>query len=234
MSQIETELYLISTKELMDNESMFYNCYNLITKERRMQIDRFVLKSDKCLSISAELLLRYIIKALNLNFENLQLFNTIHGKPMFLNSNIQFNLSHSGEYAICAISSLPVGCDIERIRDISVGMFRRFIHPNEYQMLISESNEEERIDLFFRIWTIKEAFLKNLGIGISEESFATLEVYKKGNSLSIQQTYNDNIYYLKEYKLNGYKVSLVSLDKCIRSDMKQIDSMQTIIETLKK
>lgn len=102
-----------------------------------------------------------------------------HGKPYLLDWKmgmsgknsppIQFNLSHSGDYAAFAFSSSgPVGIDIEKIRPNlrMEPLVRRFFHPDEYA-LFSGLDEHRQREYLFRKWTVREAFLKGIGTGLT-------------------------------------------------------------------
>ena len=83
--------------------------------------------------------------------------------------NLQFNLAHSGEFAILAISlSNRVGVDIERIdagRD-HVQIARRFFSREEVRQL-EDLPAHKHVEAFFACWTRKEALLKALGMGLA-------------------------------------------------------------------
>jgi 4'-phosphopantetheinyl transferase len=96
-----------------------------------------------------------------------------HGKPT-LDGNvhpqpIHFNLSHSGDWALYAVAlRREVGIDIEShrlARDFD-GIVNRFFSPGE-RTAISSLAEEQRPAAFFRYWTVKEAYLKAHGTGLS-------------------------------------------------------------------
>ena len=83
--------------------------------------------------------------------------------------DLEFNLSHSHEIAILALSrSLVIGVDIEHIRNIPdiAQLAKRFFTLSEYEILLG-SPADKQLSLFFKIWTTKEAFLKAKGLGIS-------------------------------------------------------------------
>lgn len=91
------------------------------------------------------------------------------GKPVFAGrEDMWFSLSHSGRYALCAVSNLPVGADVQLMRPVNLSMARR-LHPQERDWL-SRQAEEEREDAFFRLWTRKEAWVK----AVSEERMLSL------------------------------------------------------------
>jgi 4'-phosphopantetheinyl transferase len=96
-----------------------------------------------------------------------------HGKPKLAGalreSGLEFNLSHSGNVALCAVTrGVTVGVDVERIRELRdmQGLANRFFSREEATQLECES-EEERLASFFRCWTRKEAYVKAIGQGIS-------------------------------------------------------------------
>jgi len=87
-----------------------------------------------------------------------------HGRP-FLPGGPDFNLSHSGEVAICAVGhGCSVGVDVERIRSIEIETFSRCFSGEEWRLVTSAS---ESLEAFFRYWTIKESVLKADGRGLN-------------------------------------------------------------------
>lgn len=79
-----------------------------------------------------------------------------------------FNLSHSGEWAICAVARRgPLGIDIERVREMNdaAGLARRYFSAAEVGVWQRLAPAEQRA-AFFRCWTRKEAYLKALGDGL--------------------------------------------------------------------
>lgn len=93
-----------------------------------------------------------------------------NGKPYLTNcvTPLSFNLSHSGDFAVLAVSAQKrVGVDIEvaRARDF-IKIAEHYFHPQEVCAL-ANSAPDEKNNLFFELWTRKEAFLKALGGGIS-------------------------------------------------------------------
>lgn len=83
------------------------------------------------------------------------------GKPYLKNSELYFNVSHSGEYLAIAISESPVGIDIQKEKVIRDGMYRKMIQPSE-KVLIGEERQRD----FLRLWTLKESFVKAEGKGL--------------------------------------------------------------------
>lgn len=91
------------------------------------------------------------------------LAKTVLGKPYLKDwPDVQFNLSHSGAYGVCAISNAPVGVDVEMIRPLRQDVAKRFFTKTEQGYLSARPAEE-----FFRLWTRKESFTKAIGKGLT-------------------------------------------------------------------
>lgn len=84
-----------------------------------------------------------------------------NGKPVYRNSDIHFNLSHAGNYVVCAVSDKAVGVDIERQRKNVIRVAKRFFTQAECDWIGNDSLK------FSRIWTLKEAYAKLTGEGIA-------------------------------------------------------------------
>src|SRR5207253_10315872 len=95
---------------------------------------------------------------------------SLHGKPMLADQGgLRFNLSHSGDLAVCAVSrSRDVGIDIEQIRPIdNLGrMFQSISSPSE-RTVWQTLDGTRQVDAFFNCWTVKESCAKALGTGLS-------------------------------------------------------------------
>ena len=87
-----------------------------------------------------------------------------HGKPYFLNApQLQFSISHSGAYWLCAFSAAPVGLDVQEHRVCQKqALARRFFSPAEQDYL-----ERTAYAPFFDLWCAKESYLKYTGEGLS-------------------------------------------------------------------
>jgi 4'-phosphopantetheinyl transferase len=97
---------------------------------------------------------------------------TAEGKPYFPDRpEICFNYSHSGGLALCGISDVPLGADIERYRPVRPGLARRILSDREYGDWMNCLDQEGR---FFSLWTLKESYYKCTGTGI-KLPFAAVE-----------------------------------------------------------
>ena len=83
-----------------------------------------------------------------------------------LGPNIHFNLSHCDEAAACVIDNQPVGIDVETISAYDPQLLPLTMNLSE-QQAITKSDYPERV--FACLWTMKEAMLKCLGTGLSDD-----------------------------------------------------------------
>lgn len=120
-------------------------------------------------------LLRLVLAhALGCQPREVQLVSNPQGKPLLCTNqhaacDIHFNLSHSHDMAILAVTRHgPVGVDVERInpsRDV-MGIAKRFFHPDEYEHLAG-LEAHARAASFYDLWACKEAIIKAQGQGIA-------------------------------------------------------------------
>jgi phosphopantetheinyl transferase len=81
------------------------------------------------------------------------------GKPVLAGrDDVWFSLSHSGVYALCAVSDGPVGADVQEFRRAGLSIARRFC-PDEREFL-SALPEAERESALIRLWARKESWIK--------------------------------------------------------------------------
>ena len=115
----------------------------------------------------AHKLLRECLKPYNIAYSEDMLSLGEHGKPYLAERpEVCFNLSHSDGIAACIVSEHECGIDCEKVREYRPNVVRRVFSPAE-QELLEAAPECERDLLFFRLWTLKEAFVKAVGRGIS-------------------------------------------------------------------
>jgi 4'-phosphopantetheinyl transferase len=83
--------------------------------------------------------------------------------------DLRFNLSHSGDWALIALAEgREVGVDIEqhsRRRDLD-GLARRVLSDAELADWAGTATDDAREELFFALWTRKEAYAKGIGEGL--------------------------------------------------------------------
>ena len=130
----------------------------LNTPERQRKAQGIRDERARAASLAAGLLLKYGLCRCGVPDAGLQY--TEKGKPYLAGGALHFSLSHSGEYAACAIGCNPVGVDIQKIVPVSQRVISRFCTASE-QRCLSGSRDLER-DVI-RLWALKESWLKAAG-----------------------------------------------------------------------
>lgn len=84
-----------------------------------------------------------------MNNEEIKFIYNEYGKPFVQNfSDFHFNISHSGEWVVCATANSNVGIDIERVSDIeALKLANEFFSEEEFYDL-SNMNSDEQINYF--------------------------------------------------------------------------------------
>ena len=89
--------------------------------------------------------------------------------------SVEFNISHTRGLVAAALAARPVGVDVERRREMNdmLAVAERFFAPESCATL-KTAGADARTDMFFRFWSLGEAFIKATGEGIAQglHSFA--------------------------------------------------------------
>ena len=134
---------------------------------------------------------------LPLHPSQIQFARTPNGKPFLKNrklkdrrfNDLQFNISHSHGKIVCAVShGLLLGVDIENIhrKNKIEEIAERYFHASEIKALQSIKNEEEKRNLFFTLWTCKEAYIKAIGKTIGTASLDAVRFSRENDRVKPQ------------------------------------------------
>ena len=134
----------------------------------RERLSRFRRQEDRLRSLCADHLAREMLSAkLGRSPDELVFRRTEKGKPYLDGFPLHFNLSHSGDFVACAISEAPIGVDIEALRPIREELCKKVCGADELAYVYPDGKfHSER---FLRLWTAKEAILKQSGEGIASD-----------------------------------------------------------------
>ncbi len=178
-----------SQKPLEDR--MFFSLLELIEEEDRKQILRYQFWQDRQRSLLGHLLSRYaIIQEYALTNKEIQIRRHAYGKPYIKDySQIHYNISHSGEWVVVAIGKSPIGIDVENRREdwdlIGEQVF------SESEKYWSQNSYKRKAIL----WTIKEAYVKYLGIGLSKSLNSFSIDIKRKIITEVQKPFQTNFDY---------------------------------------
>jgi 4'-phosphopantetheinyl transferase len=153
------------------------NLWNTLSNDEQARAERFHFQIDRNRFVAAHGIVRHLLaRYVNRHPDELVFGAGAFGKPFLVptpreESSLHFNLSHSGELALCALSlCLEVGVDLERLRsDLDFDALADSVFSSDEVCALRNLPMEDRPEFFFRSWTRKEAYLKARGEGFSGE-----------------------------------------------------------------
>lgn len=165
---------IVSIRDFSDEE--YTRMYQVASADRRKKADSFRFPDDRARCLCADHVARQMLGELSgADADKITFSYGVKGKPS-ADLPLHFNLSHSGDYLLCAVSDKPIGVDIEQIKPFRAGMLDRFFTVTEADFIRGDLMElPERVTdpdacgRFCRVWTAKEAYVKMTGTGISTD-----------------------------------------------------------------
>ena len=147
----------------------FAAAYAAVPAQRRDKADRLRSPAARQLSLAAGLLLQQTLSDAGVAPEDMIFDVGPYGKPFLpCRPDVHFSLSHSAARVMCVTADRPVGCDVQIAAPRDLRIAERFFTEEECRRIFSEPSEAARQAMFFRIWTLKESFLKCIGLGLSQ------------------------------------------------------------------
>ncbi len=137
-----------------------------ISTEMHDEIKKYKYDIDKKLKLYGELIARIaIFEKENIELNRIKFLKGKRGKPYVEDCKIKINWSHTKGLVVCAISEKEVGIDTEKIGQADEIIIKSFFSKGERDLIKNKEGKQKDIE-FFKIWTKKEAFLKNRGGGL--------------------------------------------------------------------
>lgn len=203
--------------------------YSIVSEERKRKTDRYRFFEDRKRSVCGEILLYYaILKNNKDDFKNKVFTYNKYGKPYI--DSMFFNISHSGEWVIVACSDKEVGVDIEKIQ-MENGVELYF--SEEEKKYIRNADKEKKANVFTKLWTLKESYLKYVGTGLYKDldSFSI----NFSDDLIICCDKNGGEIELKSFLFHdNYYCSICSKDDEVRFENVKIRDLLFKIEVLRR
>lgn len=192
------------------SEQMKNQFMSIISEKKRDRIARFLRDQDKRRTLLADILLRFMlyerlaIKASDFKFT----YNT-YGKPfLYGHEEVHFNISHSGQWVAVAIHNQSIGIDIEEIKEIDINI-ARFFSPEELEYILNYEGIK-RLEAFYKIWTLKESYIKAKGKGLSIP-LDTFVMRLKNARVQVYQNECFEDLYFYQYEIGQkYKIAVCS------------------------
>lgn len=143
----------------------------ILSEEERAKADRYRFERDQRRCVLRRAALRNILaNYLDTRPDQIEFSYGPRGKPElgghFANAGYQFNLSFSGELALCAVARWPLGIDLEKERLVeNAALVAKHFFTAEEIALQNAAADPNRV--FLRHWTRKEALIKATGSGLA-------------------------------------------------------------------
>ncbi|NLK94127.1 MAG: 4'-phosphopantetheinyl transferase superfamily protein [Clostridiales bacterium] len=193
------------------NKKDFFKLINYLNEKEKNKILKFVRYEYALRSLYGKILL---MNALNL--DKIDLNYNQYGKPELVDMpNTYFNISHCNKWVVLAIDNKPIGIDVEEIKEDHLDIAKEFFSAEENEYL-SKIDKERRVEEFYKLWTMKEAFVKNIGKGLHQE-FNSFSINLINNKEEV--IFNNKKYSFLVSKLeNKYYLSI-----CTENDLSKAD-----------
>lgn len=167
---LSTDDVIIYTLYLPEYNDLTKDLIHFLNLEESKRAERYYKENDRNQFIICRAILKFVLAAhTKLDVTTINLDYHFNKKP-FLASHpwIHFNVSHSVDFAVIAISRNVVGIDIEHVSEDFdfTPLLPDIFNDNEVLTIQNAENQEYA---FYSSWTRKEAFVKALGKGIDED-----------------------------------------------------------------
>ena len=242
--------WFVNTTKWSPTKEQWLLAVRCVQKEELDRINRFVFKKDAKLALIGRLLLRSCAhKCLkpSVNYKDIRFDRTGRGKPFISEPvplqnglKIDINISHSGDY--CALASVAsansqdciIGVDVMKIEysgqkndrplhDFFRLMDRQF-SQKEWHFIDSGADNQQRLNRFIRLWTLKESYVKADGSGIDLDlkriSFECRTPNLKTNVVTMDTTVRVDGVLLEDWV---FEESLIDSNHCISVAYKRLD-----------
>jgi len=161
---MSTHLYLVKALDSIDDH-LINKAISFLPPDIRKKIKSFYHIEDSIRSLLGYMMLKKVFPQFDQYTNSLSF--TKYGKPFIQNQDLfHFNISHSKSWVVLAVSKDEIGVDIEYIKPVCFDTMKGALTEEEYTKLQSLPNYEA-VKCFYKIWTVKESFLKMIGIGLS-------------------------------------------------------------------
>ncbi|MDJ0449346.1 4'-phosphopantetheinyl transferase superfamily protein [Methylocystis sp. JR02] len=194
----------------------------LLDDAERARAARFAFEEDRQSYIAAHALLRAeLSRRADRAPSDWRFAATALGKPFLLDPprDLRFSLTHTrGMVAVAVTEGLEIGVDVESEdrRAESMKLAERFFAPQEVALLRAVEGDARR-EMFFAVWTLKEAVVKATGQGLSRalDSFAVAPDPPR-------VTMRDEVWSADHWRLGSFHFALAA-QGAITADFSMVD-----------
>lgn len=185
------------------SESDMLLCSASIQKEEKDRISKFVYQEDFKSSLIGRLMMRKFVKvSTEMRYCDIFFKRDANGKPILdsqQSKNIDFNISHQGDFVVLAghVGVMKVGIDVMNIippANKNIPEFFRLMNRQfsavEWNSIRKFDSLNEELASFYRHWCLKESYVKNIGVGITVD-LQSLSFNVKNSNLELGKFNHD-------------------------------------------
>jgi len=202
-----------------------------IQEEEKTRLGKFVFKEDFKSSLVGRLMMRkYVAEACKMRYNDVRFKRDDKGRPILLENSgdikVNFNVSHQGDYTLFAgevdKDNIMLGVDVMKLKYTGgkpISEFFRIMRRNfsseEWTQIYSSKQENEQLNTFLRLWSLKESYVKAIGVGITVK-LDDLS-FKVSTPLEVGVVVDDSVLYVKGEKLGEwcFEESLIDDMHCV-------------------
>ena len=190
---------------LFNDDGLFERQLALTDGERREKVNSLIPREKKNASLAAGVILPLALKECGIS-GTVKLEGGRWDKPRLTSpKGTCFNVSHSGDWTVLALADNEVGVDIQQIKPVDLHLAKRFFAEEEWKQIEAAGDRAEA--LFYRFWTVKEAYLKALGTGLNRPLNSFTVRFNAGGA-RVDDPECDEVWLISEFfDLEGYAVA---------------------------
>ena len=207
------EIIAVKTPDSLP-ESDFEHILSFLPEERVLRIRKFHFMKSALHTLAGEMIVRtWVSKKTSISPQSLNFIRDQFGKPSLSdNTDLFFNIAHSGHWVAAAFDCQDIGIDVEFMREIDIAIAKRFFNVKEYETLIQMESDLQR-SFFYDLWTLKESYIKAEGRGLSIPLDSFCFTLKKSEPVQFELISGENKrnYFFKQYPFEQpYKCAVCS------------------------
>ena len=219
-------LYIFNT-EVFDQEEQFNEAYALVDEDRRQKVNRFKHPKGRKLSLGAGFLLHEAMGEIGISDYRLD-YRTYEKPYISGHDDVFFNISHSGNMVVLALSDKEVGVDIEADKHFKDSLVNYVFTAEDISLAkaLTEICGLSEDQAFTRLWTAKESIMKYSGMGITlAPKKIGLALGRAEDNSNPQLRVECEAYDCRRLIISGYSLAGYQLSVC--SEYEEFDAIYT-------
>lgn len=220
---MSTRIYIADTEGLQNSE-IFERILSYMPEYRKEKIKKIKFEDEKRRSLAVGELLRRACIDFGIQGADMKVRENEYGKRVFFEDNgVHFNLSHSKNRAVCIIADRECGADVEKMKEVNLKVSARSFTKEEHASIVNADSEAKMQSEFFRLWTLKESYMKATGLGFKLFPNMFSIDTKKNPAVLQKSTFDSDYSFFELLREDGYKYSFCEKGNEFDSDVEVID-----------